>query len=199
MKHSGLWRDGLLLLIAVTALLLALFLPAAYALSEEWRADEQALLEAKRTGRIIRLHIIANSDSAADQAVKYAVRDEILRSFGESFSHCSTFEEVYSALLSNMDLMKCTALRTARSLGFDGDIKTEAGVMDLPAKQYGKVFLPQGKYHALRITLGKGEGKNWWCVLYPQLCLAASETKDDTDHIHWTSRRIFSQWLAFCK
>jgi len=191
------WKDGVLLVCSVILFLLALLLPAACALSCEWSDEEKQLMKAYETGEIIRLHVIAHSDSPRDQEIKYAVRDALIEAFGELLENsASSSNEVFSMLVKNAECMEQLALETARSMSFSGEVRAETGFLDLPQKRYGNVVLPAGCYRALRIVIGDGEGRNWWCVLYPQLCLALSQEDGDSS-VSWYSARIFSNWLAF--
>lgn len=198
MKHfRDDWKDGIVLVCSVILFFLALLLPAACALSCEWSQEEKQLLSAYEHGEIIRLHVIANSDSPRDQEIKYAVRDALIEAFGTLLeSSASSSNEAFSALEENAESMEQLALETARSMGFTGEVQSQTGRLELPEKRYGNVLLPAGRYRALRIVIGKGEGQNWWCVLYPQLCLALSE-EEDQKSLTWDSVRIFSNWLVF--
>lgn len=199
MKPAQLWKDCILLAAAILVLLLALFLPAACALADPLNSNEERLLTACHNHELIRLHIVANSDGEQDQAIKYAVRDAILAEFGEILRIESTSSEAaFHLLQTHAAEMEALARKTAYSYGFEGEITSQVGYLSLPAKTYGQVTLPAGSYRALRIILGSGEGQNWWCVLYPQLCLTISKEAAGEETV-WTSKRIFSQWLAFCK
>ena len=199
---EGGWKEWLLLISAAILFLTVLVFPLIFAFSEPLSAEEKQLEEAFLNHEIIRLHIIAHSDSPKDQAIKLAVRDAVLKKFGTLLAESSvTSEEAYQALLLCVNDMQETAKHCARELGFYGEIAAEAGVLWLPKKEYGQVILPAGEYRALRITLGKGEGQNWWCVLYPQLCLAlAGETQPSANTgKEWNTLCILRNWLLFDK
>lgn len=179
--------------------------------------EEQSLWDAYRKGTLIRLHILAEDDSPQAQALKLTVRDAVLEGFSNSLT-AQDPEALYLLLQENAEAMRQLAEETARGEGFTGPVTAQVGVMTLPAKRYGQVLLPQGEYRALRIILGQGEGHNWWCVLFPSLCLAVadeepwrtpgekqgqelplplSESSDSpTPVIHWDSQRILAQWLC---
>ena len=195
---SGGVKEWLLIVLGATLLLLALFSPLRYALADGLTAEELQLADAYRKGELIRIHIIANSDSPEDQALKLNVRDAIIEAFGQMMSNAGmqNSEAVYAFLQQHTEQMQTVALERCAQEGFAGGVTAETGLMFLPPKQYGSVVLPEGKYRALRITLGRGEGQNWWCVLYPQLCLALSSTEQADNHsLIWQSRQIFSHWL----
>ena len=111
---------------------------------------------------VTRLHIIANSDSDADQAVKIKIRDAILEKAREGKTDTSDFEEI--------------AEKTLRQNGFTYAARAQMGEFYFPEKSYKDMTFPAGEYHGLRVVLGDGEGKNWWCVMNPPLCFS-----EDTD------------------
>ena len=198
-KHiRGGLKDWLLIVLSILIFLSALILPFRWAIAERLTQEEEKLLQAWSSGEIIRIHIIANSDSAADQAIKLHVRDSLIEAFGELLTKKGTTgsDEVYEALKQHTAIMQATAQSCARSLGFEGTVTAETGFLLLPEKKYGKVVLPEGRYRALRITLGSGNGRNWWCVLFPQLCLALSETEETDRNLSWSSERIWQNWLV---
>jgi len=179
-------RERMLMILAVILFAAALLWPIAqaFALTNE----ETALLEAADSGEIIRLHVVANSNSPRDQFIKLAVRNAIT----DAFAFEGSCDEIYAALLLQADAMESIARKQARACGFMGEVRAEVGVMHLPAKTYGQVTLPAGEYRALRITLGKGLGRNWWCVLFPQLCLAVSQ--DGPGVVRWNLPDVFKNW-----
>jgi len=202
-KHfSGGVKEWLLIVAGAMLLLAALFLPLRYALAEALTADEKQLLNAWQNGEVIRIHVIANSDSPQDQAVKLKVRDALIEAFGQLLAEAGAknSEAAYHALAQNAAHMQRIAQECARKNGFEGSVLAECGTLHLPQKQYGSVVLPEGEYRALRIRLGEGKGQNWWCVLYPQLCLSLSETNEPSDSgLLWSSERIFQHWLLLGK
>jgi len=202
-KHfSGGVKEWLMLAAGAALLLAALFLPLRFALAEPLTAEEAQLLNAWQNGEIIRIHVIANSDSPQDQALKLKVRDALIEAFGQLLAQEGEkdCEAVYQALEQNMEHMQRIAQECAQQNGFDGNVHTECGLLHLPEKQYGSITLPEGEYYALRITLGDGKGRNWWCVLYPQLCLSLSENNEvDKSRLFWSSERIFRCWLLLGK
>ncbi|MEK0313586.1 stage II sporulation protein R [Cohnella sp. 56] len=127
----------------------------------------------------IRIRIIANSDSDRDQKIKREVRDEVaalIESWGEM---PATIEEARALIRSHLpEVGKAADKSLKRSRAGYGQ-KTELAVVEFPAKTFEGKDYPAGKYEALRITLGEGGGANWWCVLFPPLCLTASVKADD--------------------
>lgn len=201
--HRGLWPEAALALICAAAFLVALLLPLA-ALAAPYSPEERALVDAYVSGQIIRLHVLADGDDPENQRIKLCVRDALIDAFGDVLLSASESDAdaVYEALLENVSLMEAVAEECARDNGFEGSVTAEVGVMTLPRKAYGHVVLPEGSYRALRVTLGSGAGRNWWCVLFPQLCLAVSSDSgevepSDMPDLTWDTKRIFSQWLIF--
>lgn len=123
---------------------------------------------------IIRLHVIANSNSEADQELKLKVRDEIISQVGD-LNKKDTIEDSREWLESQLDDLKVAAESVIRANGCNYSASAELGVRWIPEKTYGDMHFPAGNYEALTITLGKGEGENWWCVLFPPLCLITED------------------------
>lgn len=199
-RANGCWPDMGLFILAAVLLLAMLALPWAVALSEGYTQEEEELLQAYRSGQIIRLHILADSNTPEDQCIKLHVRDRIIEAFGRCLAKADgqTADERFEALCAHKESMARVARIAAAELGYHGSITVEAGVLSLPEKRYGHVLLPEGEYRALRITLGSGQGRNWWCILYPQLCLALSEDASAPgEDLIWQTPRILKQWLMF--
>ncbi|MBQ3110470.1 MAG: stage II sporulation protein R [Clostridia bacterium] len=129
----------------------------------------QTLSEELANG-IVRLHIIAESNSKEDQAVKLKVRDALLQAM-ESYDSADEVKE-------NLHVLKNVADRVLKDEGFKYHAVAEYGKFDFPTKHYDSFSLPKGKYNAVRIRLGKAEGENWWCVLFPPLCMVDAATEE---------------------
>lgn len=119
---------------------------------------------------IVRLHVIANSDSDEDQQLKLMVRDRILSEGRNIFGNVTNTEETKSLVEENLDKLEAAARDEIKKQGYDYDVKLKTGKFDFPAKEYENITLPAGEYYALRIEIGRAEGKNWWCVMFPPLC-----------------------------
>lgn len=119
---------------------------------------------------VFRLHILANSDSEEDQALKLLVRDNVLSYMKDISGNISSKEEVISLMNEHLDEFYDIAHKTILDNGFDYDVRLQIGEFDFPTKVYGDIALPAGNYDALRIEIGKAEGHNWWCVMFPTLC-----------------------------
>lgn len=166
----------------------ALLLPHENSAGEtEWHASGAAamksgaatLYDPERDGEVIRLHIVANSDSSEDQRVKLLVRDAVLAlaHLNDDVLHPQNAAAA-ELLLKNAGM---TLLDTVRSTlereGAGYDAQLILGDFDFPDREYGGKLYPAGKYRALRILLGQAEGKNWWCILFPPLCIIKAEER----------------------
>ncbi len=130
---------------------------------------------------VLRLHIIANSDSNADQDLKLQVRDRIISDCGKFFVNCKSLDEAIGIAKQYSCEIQKTAENEIQSRGFDYPVKISVGNAAFPTKTYGDITLPSGKYTALRVLIGEAKGENWWCVMYPPLCftdgvLSATDT-----------------------
>ena len=119
---------------------------------------------------VFRLHVIANSDSDEDQALKYKVRDKVLEYMNEIAKDCTSKEDVIILAYEYQDKFKEIAENVIKENGYDYAVNIKIGNFEFPTKYYGDISLPAGYYDALRIEIGKAEGQNWWCVMFPPLC-----------------------------
>lgn len=119
---------------------------------------------------LIRLHVVANSDSPQDQELKSEVRDAVLSYMNSEIKNSQDIEETRSIVLERLDEIASVAQNTIRKQGYKYEVKTILGRHPFPTKVYGDICLPAGNYQALRVIIGKGAGSNWWCVLFPPLC-----------------------------
>lgn len=128
---------------------------------------------------VLRLHILANSDSEADQAVKLRVRDAVLEAADDLFSAAGTLAEAEEAAEENLAAIEEAARRVLAEEGCSYPVKAELTRMYFGTRQYGETTLPAGQYRALRLSLGDAAGKNWWCVMFPPICLPAAEPEEE--------------------
>ena len=135
--------------------------------------------ERKIYNKVVRLHVLANSDSEEDQAVKLAVRDAILKVTVPLLQDCSTQEEAIARLEENRPLFIKTAKEVLQKEGFDDAVSIEMGLENYPTRTYDSLCFPAGEYLSMRVNLGNGEGQNWWCCLFPPLCLGAATVRDE--------------------
>ncbi len=132
-------------------------------------AKEQAS-KAYNPENLIRLHIIANSNNAQDQELKYRVRDAIVAALRPELLKLHSRPEAESLLTAERDKIVGIAEQTIAANGYSYPARMEIGNFNFPTRAYGSLVLPAGSYRAVRIVLGQGAGANWWCVLFPPLC-----------------------------
>ena len=140
----------------------ALTLLSGYALT----AEQRALAD-----KLVRLHVVANSDSKTDQAVKLQVRDAVL---AETRRLLADETDPIPALRAGLPAIEAAANRTLAGAGSTDRAAVSLGPELFPTRDYETFSLPAGRYTALRVTIGEGQGHNWWCVVFPPLCLSAS-------------------------
>ncbi len=127
---------------------------------------------------VLRLHIVANSDSEADQKLKLKVRDRVLELEKELWQNAETKEEAITEVNAHLDYILEEAQRVVTENGYSYTVSGEVTLCSFPTKEYETFTLPAGNYDALKIKIGRGEGKNWWCVLFPEICLGAATDFD---------------------
>ncbi len=156
--------------------------------------------------RLLRFHIIANSDSKEDQALKQKVRDGITRYTDELFRSCHSKEEAMQITRDRIDDINNKAQQIVKDEGCSFKTAASLTKMHFDTRVYDDFTLPAGTYDALRITIGKGEGHNWWCVLYPAVCISAAKkdigsalTKEETDIVKNSDKYVvkfkFMEWI----
>ena len=119
----------------------------------------------------IRLHVVAEDDGDAAQALKLEVRDACLERARTLLEGCGDADEAWWIVRDNLPALEAAAAERARELGCQSPVRAEAGLFEFPDRLYGGQLVPAGEYRALRVVIGAGEGRNWGCVLYPSLCL----------------------------
>lgn len=123
---------------------------------------------------LIRIHVLANSNSETDQQLKLQVKDDVVRYLQPMLAQSHSIEESRTIIQNHMPQIEQTARRTLQQQNSDYDVTLQYGHFDFPVKYYGSFSLPSGNYEALRILIGEGQGRNWWCVLFPPLCFTDS-------------------------
>lgn len=126
---------------------------------------------------VFRLHIIANSDSESDQSLKLTVRDAILGITDEIFGGAKSESEASAAARKCLPLLEKTARDTLAANGCDMPVSVTVGDAWFSTREYDGFTLPAGEYEALRVVIGEGKGKNWWCVMFPAVCVPAATGK----------------------
>lgn len=131
--------------------------------------------EAEVYKKVLRLHVIADSDLPADQSVKLSVRDAILDVIPSLLDGCRDLDEASRAVTDGSQHLLVAADERLEALGASYGARIEIGEEYYPTREYDGVRLPAGRYTSVRVILGSGEGRNWWCVLFPSLCLSAAK------------------------
>ena len=130
--------------------------------------------EAQIYDNVLRLHVLANSDSEEDQALKLEVRDALLEAGAGLFEGCSTREEAAAVAEEKLPYLEEVAQRTIRDAGYDYGVTVLLDTEEYPTRTYDSICFPAGEYLSLRVLIGEGEGQNWWCVLFPPMCMTAA-------------------------
>lgn len=141
---------------------------------------------------VLRLHVIANSDSTKDQNLKYIVRDNIIEYMNTICSNVTSKEDAIKIVSNNLINFENIANETIKQNGFNYTATCELGNFEFPTKTYSDISFPSGYYDALEIKLGSSEGKNWWCVLYPSLCFIDK----DSSHLSAESKEKLQNDLS---
>ena len=124
--------------------------------------------------RVVRLHVLANSDGEEDQALKLLVRDRVLAQATELLTQAKDRTEAETLLREELPELEALAVRELRANGCAYPVTAELTDTEFPTREYDGFTLPAGEYLALRVVIGEGAGRNWWCVVFPPLCTAAS-------------------------
>ncbi|MCD7753156.1 MAG: stage II sporulation protein R [Clostridiales bacterium] len=159
-------RRGAALMAAVALLLLALSLGG---------GEQQTL-----AGQVLRLHVLANSDSDGDQTLKLRVRDAVLACAQPLLEDVTSQQEAEAALSEALETLEKVGEQTVRAAGYDYPVTATLETDWFPTRTYADFSLPAGYYPTLRVEIGGGEGHNWWCVVYPPLCSAGVEEVAET-------------------
>jgi stage II sporulation protein R len=148
--------------------------------------------EASIYGDTIRLHILANSDSEEDQALKISVRDALLLKYGEALRLAGSFDSAKELMNSLIEEIEKYAEGIIRDMGYSYPVEAILSEEWYETRDYDDFSLPCGYYTSLRILIGEGEGKNWWCVMYPPLCteLASEAAPSDDGVIDYTKEEL---------
>lgn len=139
--------------------------------SEEIRSD------------VLRLHVIANSDTSVDQNLKLRLRDYILQEGKDIFNGSVKVENAVEKIEPVLPELEKSAKAFVNQAGFDYDVKISLSNEYFTTRTYETVTLPAGKYLALRVVIGSGEGHNWWCVMFPPMCVPAADKKDEIENV----------------
>ncbi len=128
---------------------------------------------------ILRLHVIANSDSAQDQSLKLKVRDTLLKKGERLFTDCEDILSAKKMISTSILSLKQIAQNAVYAEGYSYNVSVALGKSYFPTRVYENITMPAGYYDALKIIIGEGEGQNWWCVMFPSLCLPGAYKKEE--------------------
>lgn len=125
---------------------------------------------------MVRLQVVANSDLQSDQTVKLIVRDAVRSAARQILDGVEDSQSAFEALRAGGPALERAARNAARAAGFEGPVRVTVGESDFPDRVYAYSVVPAGRYRAVRVLLGEAAGRNWWCVIYPDLCVADEKT-----------------------
>ena len=146
-----------------------------------WTAGMDEAAASGLPDKLLRLRVIAESDESADQADKLLVRDAVLAALEPRIGDCASLEEARAAALEALPQLAEAAGKALEEAGRPRPLTLRLGAEDCPLRAYETFTLPAGNYETLTVTLGAGEGHNWWCVVFPPLCLAAAGEDGEED------------------
>ena len=166
-------KNRILLMALVAGSLLTILIATIFTLVGK---EEQLLTE-----NFFRFHVLANSDSEEDQALKLKVRDAVIEYLEPGLKESNSKEATRAYILNHLPEITDVAGRTLRAAGSNYDLQVVIGESEFPTKSYGSVTLPAGRYEALRIEIGAAEGRNWWCVMFPTLCFVEETEAEEME------------------
>lgn len=140
-----------------------------YDMSTAYTKESEEIVEGL-SNSLIRFHVIANSDSDEDQALKVKVKDEVVKSMQVLLKDSGSIDESREIISTHINEIKSLSEEVVKNNGFTDQVTIAVQQQTFPLKKYGDIVLPPGKYEALVIKIGAAEGKNWWCILFPPLC-----------------------------
>ena len=175
------YRRGLLLLALCGILLQSIFFMGNQGAKDRRvfaRTLSQESVQEGIAGEILRFHVLANSDSAQDQALKGKVKDHVLEYLQTILEDADSAKETERRIRDHMEQIRREAEEEIKRCGYDYDVQVRLETCYFPVKSYGDCTFPAGNYRALRILIGQAQGHNWWCVVFPPLCLIDCENSE---------------------
>lgn len=177
--------------IIILLITISIFTNVVYINGRNVGADVNANIENQSVNesykeKLIRFHVLANSDEEVDQELKLKVRDRLIDNMSNKFKDSDNIEETREIVKDNMEEMKQIALSEIKENGKDYSVDIKLEPHEFPTKSYGDFTLPAGEYEAVRVLIGEAKGENWWCVMFPPLCfvdvknaVAGGETEEN--------------------
>ncbi|OPX44804.1 stage II sporulation protein SpoIIR [Ruminiclostridium hungatei] len=153
-------------IIKICMAVLLLVMLGAWVITYNYAEDVNAGL----SQNLVRLHVVANSDSKADQALKLKVRDAIIEFMKDKLAASKNISETRDIINANLEKIEQVSSKIIKENNSNYNVKASMGNYSFPTKTYGDIALPAGEYQALKVVIGDGAGANWWCVLFPPLC-----------------------------
>lgn len=149
-----------------------------------WTKGYSEMVQNGIAAKVVRFHVLANSDSEEDQKLKLAVRDRVLQEYGDLLQESESKEETLRSLERMQQEICATAQAEVLAQGYDYPVRISLVREEFPFKKYDELIFPAGIYDALRIEIGEAKGQNWWCVLYPQMCFVDAAWGYSTKESH---------------
>ncbi len=177
------------ILIALAAIIIGFV--CTYLCTPEAQAQDN--MQRQIAEKIIRFHVRANSDSDEDQALKLLVKDAVVEYLSQDMKSASSKEDSVTYIQSHIDDIKAVAMSVISDQGYDYTVNAYLTTEFFPTKSYGDVTIPCGEYDAFRIDIGENAGMNWWCVLYPPLCLVQGSYGIATDESKMLMRNVLDE------
>ncbi len=175
--EGGLYMDGITFKTAEKVIIVAFILTVLFSLCG-FTAKCESISE-----KIIRLHILANSDSTADQELKLKVRDKVNVFCAQILEQANTKEQAVEIITKNIKEIENVAQNEVHTNGYDYNVSAQFLNMKFNTREYENFTLPAGDYDALRINIGRASGKNWWCVVFPELCISCAENRGTLEDV----------------
>lgn len=142
--------------------------------------------------KVVRFHVVANSDTGEDQELKYLVRDAVGAELARVLDGAESRAECEALIAGRLDEITVTAEQVIAAAGYEYEVNAVLGDVDFPAKRYGSYRFPAGSYEALEVVIGEGRGHNWWCVMYPNMCFSGSVYEVVDEEAGESLRRVLS-------
>ncbi|MBQ7968757.1 MAG: stage II sporulation protein R [Clostridia bacterium] len=178
-KHNSVKQKKTILTFCICVLLLMVVMPFLPL------GDESGIYD-----NTLRLHVLAHSDTTEDQQLKLLVRDAIVEKADSLTRGINNFEDAKKVYMDNLDLLKETAQDVVIENGYSYPVDVVLGEEYYPERQYGTFRLPSGRYTSLKVNIGESDGQNWWCVLFPPLCVDAAKAEEEFVQTGFTPNQI---------
>lgn len=152
------------------------------------------ILQPSIASKILRFHVLANSDTEADQNVKKEVRDAVGTYLQPLLKDAESLGETKEIVNAHMDTIIAISKETLQKHGYNYEVSAQITKTDFPEKTYGNYTFPKGRYEALQIVIGEGSGQNWWCVLYPNMCFQGSVFEVVEEEAKESLKEVLNAW-----